>query len=126
MKRRSAFRLEATVLLGCLVCTMTPRAMAQAPPRAPAGPAQGRGPGIVSPEVLPDHRVTFRIQAPKASQVTLRGDWMEGIAAETLSKGDDGVVAVFARLAQPPDPLGVQVLRLQRIVPFGRWLTGRR
>jgi enterochelin esterase family protein len=73
---------------------MTPRAMAQAPPRAPAGPAQGRGPGIVSPEVLPDHRVTFRIQAPKASEVTLRGDWMEASAPEKLSKDDQGIWSV--------------------------------
>jgi enterochelin esterase family protein len=53
-----------------------------------------RGPGIVSPEVLPDHRVTFRIQAAKASEVTLRGDWMEGIASEKLSKDDQGVWSV--------------------------------
>jgi enterochelin esterase family protein len=58
--------------------------------------AQGpqRGPMIVSPEVLPDHRVTFRIQAPKASEITLRGDWMEGAASEKLSKDDKGVWSV--------------------------------
>lgn len=32
--------------------------------------------GIVSPEVHKDRTVTFRIRAPKATQVTLYGDWM--------------------------------------------------
>jgi len=31
---------------------------------------------IVSPEVHPDRTVTFRIRAPKASDVTLTGDWL--------------------------------------------------
>jgi len=62
-------------------------ALSQAPP-APARPAT---PAVVSPEVLPDHRVTFRIRAPKASDVILRGDWMEGATVEKLAKGEDGV-----------------------------------
>ena len=66
-------------------------AVAQAPKAPRDGPVFGRGPAFVSPQVLPDHRVTFRIQAIKASEVTLRGDWMEGLAAEKLSKGEDGV-----------------------------------
>ncbi len=64
-------------------------ASAQAP--APTRPA---GPAVVSPEVLPDHRVTFRIQAPMASEVTLRGDWMQGAATEQLVKGEDAVWSV--------------------------------
>ena len=31
---------------------------------------------LISPEVLPDKRVTFRILAPKASEVTIDGEWM--------------------------------------------------
>lgn len=31
---------------------------------------------IPSPEILPDHRVVFRVRAPKASEVGLWGDWM--------------------------------------------------
>src|SRR5262249_25488907 len=45
---------------------------------------------LISPEVQSDHRVTFRIYAPKASEVTLRGDWMEGPAVK-LAKDDKGV-----------------------------------
>jgi len=91
MRYSLTLQLVATVFLWCLTWTA---AMAQAPERAPSGPMRERGPGIVSPEVLPDHRVTFRIQAPKASEVTLRGDWMEGIASEKLSKDDQGVWSV--------------------------------
>src|SRR5262249_27630307 len=48
---------------------------------------------LVSPEVHPDKKVTFRIRAPKASEVTLRGDWMTG-APEKLAKDDTGVWSV--------------------------------
>ena len=47
---------------------------------------------LKSPEVLPDGRVTFRIYAPKATAVTITGDWIDrGAAALTLSKDDQGV-----------------------------------
>lgn len=85
MKCSLTFKLVMMVFFWCLTWMAAPKAMAQAPER---------GPVIVSPEVLPDHRVTFRIQAPKASEVTLRGDWMEGIASEKLSKDDQGVWSV--------------------------------
>ena len=94
MRYSMTFKLVAMFFLWCLTWTVAPRAMAQAPERAPSGPMRERGPGIVSPEVLPDHCVTFRIQAAKASEVTLRGDWMEGIASEKLSKDDQGVWSV--------------------------------
>ena len=44
------------------------------PPANPASPQAGRGAGrpiVVSPEVLPDRRVVFRIYAPRAESVTL-------------------------------------------------------
>ena len=50
-------------------------------------------PPVVSPEVSADGKVTFRIYAPKAGEVTLRGDWMEGPGTLTLVKGADGVWA---------------------------------
>jgi enterochelin esterase family protein len=46
---------------------------------------------LVSPETHTDKRVTFRIYAPKASEVTLRGDWMEGTGVVRLEKDDKGV-----------------------------------
>lgn len=47
----------------------------QAPPAAPAGRgAQApQAPAFISPEVSPDKRITFRLYAPDATSVTLRG-----------------------------------------------------
>src|SRR5574338_213259 len=46
---------------------------------------------LVSPDVQADQRVVFRIYAPKASEVTLRGDWMSGPEAVKLEKDEKGV-----------------------------------
>jgi enterochelin esterase family protein len=46
---------------------------------------------LISPEVLPDGRVAFRIYAPKASEITLRGDWMSTPEPVTLEKSENGV-----------------------------------
>ena len=63
------------VILGLL----TLAALADSPTAAQQ-PKKGqpRPAPLVSPEVHPDKKVTFRICAPKASEVTLRGDWMTG------------------------------------------------
>jgi len=70
----------AAVLLSGVLAAQTPAAPQQAP-SAPATPAAGRaaGPGrggtaVVSPEILADGRVTFRIMAPQATAVTVTGD----------------------------------------------------
>jgi len=49
---------------------------------------------LVSPEAHADNRVTFRIYAPKASDVTMRGDWMETPGPVKLEKDEQGVWAV--------------------------------
>src|SRR5215813_3903181 len=46
---------------------------------------------LVSTEVLSDRRVTFRIYAPKASEVTMRGDWMEAAGTVKMEKDEKGV-----------------------------------
>jgi enterochelin esterase family protein len=43
---------------------------------------------LISPEVQPDHRVTFRIYAPKATEVTVAGDFG---ASTKLTKDEKGV-----------------------------------
>jgi enterochelin esterase-like enzyme len=43
---------------------------------------------VLSPEVLADRRVTFRIAAPKATEVTFKGDW--STQAQPMTKSDDG------------------------------------
>lgn len=58
-----------------------------------AAMAQNRG-TVVSPEVLPDHRVTFRIKAPKAAEVTITGDWMGSAPAPKLTRDDQGIWSI--------------------------------
>jgi enterochelin esterase family protein len=49
---------------------------------------------LKSPEVSADHHVTFRILAPKASEVTLTGDWLGTTPAPKLTKDDHGVWSI--------------------------------
>jgi enterochelin esterase family protein len=49
---------------------------------------------LVSPEIHADRTVTFRIRAPKASEVGLFGDWMPIGKLEPLNKGADGVWSI--------------------------------
>jgi enterochelin esterase family protein len=81
---------RALVILGLLTLT----GLADSPTAAQQ-PKKGPNPNppVASPEVHPDKKVTFRIRAPKASEVTLRGDWMTG-APEKLEKDDKGVWSV--------------------------------
>ena len=47
------------------------------------------GTGLVSPEINPDHSVTFRLFAPKAISVKVTGDFQNGRA--DMAEGKDGV-----------------------------------
>jgi enterochelin esterase family protein len=68
---------------------------------APAG--QVLAAPLVSPEVLPDHRVTFRLRAPKATEVTISGDfWTRQGRVDPLIKGADGVWSLTTE-PLPPD-----------------------
>jgi enterochelin esterase-like enzyme len=49
---------------------------------------------LVSPEVQPDRRVTFRIRAPKASEVTLGMDYMPAGTREKMTKDGEGIWSV--------------------------------
>ncbi len=68
----------------------------------PARPQYGP-PSVMSPEVLPDGRVVFRIDAPHATQVTIAGEWnTQGRgASEPLEQDDQGIWSIT--LALPPD-----------------------
>ncbi len=64
-----------------------------APAAAPAARPQFRmPPRIVSPEILPDNKVTFRVYAKDASKITVSGEWQAGFnASEAMVKGDTGM-----------------------------------
>ncbi len=47
--------------------------------------------GLVSPEVHPDGKVTFRIRAAKSSEVTLFGDWMPPGSKHPMTKDAEGI-----------------------------------
>ena len=82
-------RLQATrygVGFVLLVLAAAPRAGAQPPRRQPTP-----NDTLVSPEVLPDGKVTFRVYAPKASEVTVFGDWQSAPGPVKLEKDARGV-----------------------------------
>jgi enterochelin esterase family protein len=62
-----------------------PAPAAAPPPGTP--PPQSSAPALVTPEVHADRRVTFRVAAPKATEVSLTGDWQSG--AQKMEKGAD-------------------------------------
>jgi enterochelin esterase-like enzyme len=75
-----------------LVCLLA------APATAPAQPAKNSTP--VSPEVHPDRTVTFRVRAPKATEVTLTADW-QASGAEQMTKDDAGVWSITVGPLEP-------------------------
>jgi enterochelin esterase family protein len=54
--------------------------------------SRAAGAAAVSPEVHADRTVTLRITAPKAADVTLICDWLDG--AQKLTKADDGTWSI--------------------------------
>jgi enterochelin esterase-like enzyme len=107
-------RIRTTFIAGVAILTLLGVSVVfsqQAP--APAQPAAGQravgaagrgpaGPRVVSPEILPDKRVTFRLLAPKASAVVLNGNWDMGTNI-AMTKDDQGIWSVTV------GPLGEQL-----------------
>ena len=58
---------------------------------------------LKSPEVLPDKRVTFRIFAPKASEVIIDGEWiLQGIGTGgPMQRDNQGVWSITVGPLQP-------------------------
>ena len=53
---------------------------------------QSSPPPVVSPEVQPDHRVTFRISAPRAAEVAFKCDWLDEL--QKMQKSPDGTWSI--------------------------------
>ena len=69
-----------------------PPAAAPTPQAAPAGRGGPQAPPVISPEVLSDRRITFRIAAPQAQSVRLSGGDIPGLGQNNvLTKGENGV-----------------------------------
>jgi enterochelin esterase-like enzyme len=71
-----------------LLCAV---AFAQPPAQAPGGRGAPR-PNYVSPEVMPDHKIAFRIYAPKAESVRVQAGDIPGMGqAGQMTKNENGV-----------------------------------
>src|SRR3954470_1356225 len=74
-------------ILATLACLFSFALNAQTPaPKTPAAPP------IVSPEILPDGHVTFRLRAPNAKAVSVSGQFQKGAAQ--MTKDDTGMWSV--------------------------------
>ena len=73
------------------------------PAAAPAARPQLRIPTrIVSPEILPDNKVTFRVYARDATKVTLSGEWQTGPnSTELLVRNDTGLFMITVGPLKP-------------------------
>ncbi|HEX5271232.1 MAG TPA: alpha/beta hydrolase-fold protein [Gemmataceae bacterium] len=89
MTRPTTSRPAAALGALLLACAVVPPALAQPPRRQPTP-----NDTLVSHEVQPDRKVTFRIYAPKASAVTVGGDWAGTSGPAKLEKDDKGVWSV--------------------------------
>src|SRR5688572_29402646 len=77
------------------VSAQQPPAAGGAAPAAPQGGGRGQqGPQVVSPEVNADRTVTLRLLAPKATQVMVTGELVNGAQPPAMTKGDDGIWTV--------------------------------
>jgi len=56
---------------------------------------------LVSPDIQADHRVIFRIRAPKASEVSLWGDWMPVASPEKMTRDERGIWSITAGPLEP-------------------------
>lgn len=73
-----------------LVTAQEPARPAAAPAARPAFRMPAR---VISPEILPDNRVTLRIYSKTASKVTVSGEWKAG-PGEELVKNDTGMFSI--------------------------------
>jgi enterochelin esterase-like enzyme len=96
MTRQRMLGLAACACLLLFAWGWSPEASGQMPRREPTP-----NDTLLSPEILPDRQVVFRIYAPKASAVSVRGDWMGSSDPLKLIKDEKGVWSVTASPLTP-------------------------
>src|SRR5262249_6665799 len=79
-------------VLGVAFAVSAPLLLAQTPAAAPGQPVAqtARPPAPKSPEIHPDRTVTFRLMAPKATEVTLNGSW-DGATNIKMTRDESGL-----------------------------------
>ena len=102
MQTRMNTRVAVSILLA--VAAVVPPSLAQSTNQTPRfrGP---QGPQVISPEVSPERRITFRILAPKAETVRLSAGDIPGLGQEgqtgQMTKGTNGVWEVTLGPIEP-------------------------
>jgi enterochelin esterase-like enzyme len=79
------------IIAAFILSAISVKLTAQQTPAPAAAPAVQRPRPIVSPQLLPDNKVTFRLMAKDATSVTVTGDWMPANTTENLIKSDTGL-----------------------------------
>ena len=92
-------KLIQTMLAPAILCITL---LAQEAPTTTVGTGggQARAAKVRSPEVLADGRVTFRLLAPKATEVLVQGNW-EGGRGLAMTKDNSGLWSVTTSALQP-------------------------
>jgi enterochelin esterase-like enzyme len=88
-----------TIVTNLMMVLMTVNVTAQEPSRPASLPAARPSfrmpPRVISPEILPDNKVTFRVYAKDASKITVSGEWQSGYgASESLIRNDTGLFSL--------------------------------
>jgi enterochelin esterase-like enzyme len=99
---KTNLRLFFVTFVTILICSVS--GAQDRPAAAPAAPraAMQRPPRIISPEVLPDSRVTFRLYSKDASKVVVSGEWQTGMgASETMERNDTGMFTLTVGPLKP-------------------------
>jgi enterochelin esterase-like enzyme len=103
--KNKRFLIIVTIVAILALMLINANAGAQEPsrPAAPAArPAFRMPPRIVSPEILPDNKVTFRVYSRDASKITVSGEWQAGFgASEALVKNDTGMFSLTVGPLKP-------------------------
>ncbi len=86
----------------CALLLLSTPLLAQEPPATSVGTRGGQAPAaaVRSPEVLADGRVTFRLLAPKATEVLVQGNWPGGRDL-AMTKDSSGLWSVTTPALQP-------------------------
>ena len=94
-------KLMQTIVAPALLCITL---LAQEAPTTSPGTVGGqtRAAKVRSPEVLADGRATFRLLAPKATEVLVQGNW-EGGRGLAMTRDDSGLWSVTTKAALQPE-----------------------
>jgi len=104
MRKNFTFRI-VTIVINFVLFFIAADSLAQEPAR-PAPPAERRAfrmpARIISPEILPDNKVTFRVYAKDVQKISVSGEWQEEFnASETLVKNDTGLFSITVGPLKP-------------------------